>query len=254
MSYLQQLLILLPIIFISGFVDSIAGGGGIISLPAYQVVGLNPTMVLGTNKLSASIGSLTSTARFIKNKSFSKKIFPSIAFALIGSAIGAEIAVNVDDLILKYILIGALPVLAVFMLFKKDFKDDERYQQYSKLKLFVMCALVAFVIGMYDGFFGPGTGTFLILLYTSVVGFSLRESLGNAKIINFSTNIAAVVVFMYNGQIDYRLALPAAGAAILGNYIGTGLAIKNGKKIVRPMLVVVLTLLLGSIIYGLIMG
>lgn len=251
MNYLQQLLILCPIVFFSGFVDSIAGGGGIISLPAYHAVGLSPHMVLGTNKLSACIGCFTSTFRFLKNKSYNKKILPSVIFALLGSALGSRIAVYVSSQFLKYVLIIALPILAVFMLLKKDFSDNERYQKHSTIKLFMLCVLVAFVVGMYDGFFGPGTGTFLILLYTSVVGFSLKESLGNAKIINLSTNFAAVVVFMYHGHVDYKLAVPAALAAILGNYIGSGLAIKNGKKIVRPMLVVVLTLLLGKIIYDL---
>lgn len=248
MSYLQQLSILCPLIFLSGFVDSIAGGGALISLPAYYMVGLPPHTALGTNKLSALSGSVTSSIRFIKSKSYYlKSLAPSILFALIGSFLGAKLAVFLDESILRVVLIFAMPLLAAFILLKKDFAEPLKKKEISDLKLIILCSAIAFTIGVYDGFFGPGAGTFLILAHLGIVGLGLRESMGNSRIINMTTNISAVVVYFLNGMVDFKLAIPAAVFAILGNYIGTGFAIKNGKKIVRPMMIFVLTLLVAKL-------
>ncbi|MDL2248259.1 TSUP family transporter [Tyzzerella sp. OttesenSCG-928-J15] len=249
MDYFKQLLILCPLIFLSGFVDAIAGGGALISLPAYYAVGLAPHTVLGTNKLSSFVGSSASAARFIKNKSFYKEtVIPSIALALLGSSFGARLAMYLPEEVLRYILIIALPLLAIFILRNKGFAEPDANKLANKKRVLIICSAASFIVGAYDGFFGPGTGTFLILIYTSFVGFDLLTSMGNAKIVNLSANIAALAVFASSGKVDYALAIPAAASSMLGHYLGSGLALKNGKKIVKPMMLAVMALLLIKLI------
>lgn len=244
MEYFDQLLIICPLIFISGFIDSIAGGGGLVSLPTYNIAGLSPHFALGTNKFSSCIGTFFSTMRFVKNKSYNlTSAIPSIIFAFIGSAIGSKIAVCLDAKILQYILIGGIPIIAA-VIFKKKNLSHITPRNYSKAKIIILSSIIGFVIGGYDGFFGPGTGTFLILAYTSVLGFDLLTSMGNAKLVNLTSNIASFIIFAIEGKILFAIGIPAALCAIAGHYIGSGLAIKNGQKVIRPMLILVLTLLL----------
>ena len=248
MDYYQQLLLICPLIFISGFIDSIAGGGGLISLPTYNIAGFSPHFALGTNKFVSCIGTVFSTMRFVKNKNYNlTSAIPSILFALIGAVIGAKIAVYLDVVVLRYILIFGIPVIAVIVYRKKNL-EKRTPKNLSKIKIILYSSVIGFVIGGYDGFFGPGTGTFLILIYSSVLGFDLLTSMGNAKLVNLASNIASLVVFIAEGKIIFMIGIPAAFCAIAGHYIGSGFAIKKGQTIVRPMLLVVLALLLAKLI------
>lgn len=246
MEYLEQLLIICPLIFISGFIDSIAGGGGLVSLPTYNIAGLSPHLALGTNKFSSCIGTFFSTMRFVKNKSYNlTSAIPSIIFAFIGSAIGSKIAVCLDAKVLQYILVAGIPIIAV-LVFKKKNLSHIKPRNYSKTKVIILSSLIGFVIGGYDVFFGPGTGTFLILAYASVLGLDLLTSMGNAKLVNLTSNIASLIVLN-----SLAIGIPAAFCAIAGHYLGSGVAIKNGQKVIRPMLIMVLTLLLIKLTYDL---
>lgn len=248
MEYYEQLLIICPLIFISGFVDSIAGGGGLISLPSYNISGFSPHFALGTNKFVSSIGTVFSTIRFVRNKNYNlTSAIPSILFSLIGAVIGAKIAVYLDVVVLRYILVFGIPVIAVIV-FKKKNLEKRTYRNLSKARIIVYSSIVGLIIGGYDGFFGPGTGTFLILIYTSVLGFDLLTSMGNAKLVNLASNIASLVVFLFEGKVVFAIGIPAAFCGIAGHYIGSGFAIKKGQKIVRPMLLFVLILLLTKLI------
>jgi uncharacterized membrane protein YfcA len=248
MGYYEQLLIICPLIFISGFVDSIAGGGGLISLPSYNISGFSPHFALGTNKFSSAIGTIFSTMRFVRNKNYNlTSAIPSILFSLIGAAIGAEIAVYLDVVVLRYVLVFGIPVIAV-VVYKKKNLEKIKPKNLSKTRIIVYSSIVGFVIGGYDGFFGPGTGTFLILLYASVLGFDLLTSMGNAKLVNLASNLASLVVFLIEGKVDFAIGIPSALCGIAGHYIGSGFAIKKGQKIVRPMLLFVLILLLSKLV------
>ena len=248
MEYYEQLLIICPLIFISGFVDSIAGGGGLISLPSYNISGFSPHFALGTNKFVSSIGTVFSTIRFVRNKNYNlTSAIPSILFSLIGAVIGAKIAIYLDVVVLRYILVFGIPVIAVIV-YKKKNLEKRTDRNLSKTRMIVYSSIVGFLIGGYDGFFGPGTGTFLILIYTSVLGFDLLTSMGNAKLVNLASNIASLVVFLFEGKVVFAIGIPAAFCGIAGHYIGSGFAIKKGQKIVRPMLLFVLILLLTKLI------
>ena len=241
---IHMLLIICPLVFIAGFIDSAAGGGGLISLPAYLAVGIPPHMATGTNKCSSTFGTMFSAYSFYKSgKMHLKSAAVSAVSALFGSWIGAMLNMIADEGILRTLLMIAVPVVAVFVIFKKDFGDTDRTSSIESKKLFIICLLIGFIVGCYDGFFGPGTGTFLILGFTVFAGFDLLSASGSAKIVNLASNIAAFVTFALSGHIIWHIGIPAAIFDIAGNIIGSRIAIKKGAKFIRPMFVVILTIL-----------
>ena len=230
-------LIVCPLIFLAGFIDSIAGGGGLISLPMYLAVGLSPATAAGTNKFTASLGTTFSAISFLKSGNTHLKIaFISALFAFIGSSIGARFAIMLGDS-LKYVILGVIPFVAASSLLKLD----ETKPISKGIKLILFASFIGFTVGLYDGLVGPGTGTLLIILYTFLCGYKLKEAFGNAKIVNLSSNISALIVFILNDQVLYKLALPAALFSIAGNYLGSKLAINNGRKVIQPILYLVLS-------------
>lgn len=253
MSLWEMLLVVCPLVFFASFVDAIAGGGGLISLPAYLLTGMPAHMAIGSNKLSAAVGTAISTVRFVKSGSLHLKIaLQTAVFAFVGSALGAQLALHISDYYLRVVMMILLPCVAVFVLFnRRQVSDDSRFEQYSRGRIFCGMAAIGLLIGVYDGFFGPGTGTFLILAFTAVLGFDLKRACGNTKIVNLTTNVAALLTFILAGQINYAVAIPATVFSILGNWLGSGLAIKNGAKFIRPLMVAVLCLLLIKIAYDL---
>jgi len=249
---LQQLALICPLVFFAGLVDSIAGGGGIISLPAYVLVGVPYHLALGTNKFASTMGTTVAAARFIKNgKRHLASAACAVVAALAGSPLGALLALRISEDALRYVLIVMLPVLAVFILTSKSFKTDARQTARGTLAVCLLSTLAGFIVGAYDGFFGPGTGTFLILIFNAVIGFDILTASGNAKAVNLASNIAALITFLISGSVVFGLAIPAAVFGIAGNYLGAGLALKNGMKIIRPAFVVVLALLLGKLVLDL---
>jgi len=250
------LLVICPLVLLAGFIDAIAGGGGLITLPAYLAVGLPAQMAGGTNKFSAFCGTLVSTIRFLKSgKVAIWAALCSVGAALIGSALGARLALWVNPEILRWVLVGALPVIAALVLIRKPGeKADPEVMGIHKKRTLLISTVIGLLIGTYDGFFGPGTGTFLILAYTAICGFDLVTASGNAKCVNLASNFAALVVYLINGKVLLWLAIPAAACGFVGNWLGAGFAIKGGSKVVRPMLLVVLTLLFGKVLWDLIKG
>jgi len=239
--------LIFPLIFLSGFVDSIAGGGGLISLTSYVAIGLPVHMALGTNKFSSIFGTAVATARFaVKGHIHWLAGAFSVVGALVGSAIGARAALFVDERALRVLLIVAVPVVAVFLFLKRDFGTREK--NLSSRKTAAVAFAVSMAIGAYDGFFGPGAGTFMILAFAQVLGLGLLKACGNAKLVNFSSNLAAVVTFMANGNVRYDIAIPCALCGIVGSFVGSGLAMKKGVRIVRPLMLVMIGGLLVKII------
>lgn len=246
-------LLICPLLFLAGLVDSVAGGGGLISLPAYLVAGLPPHYATATNKCSSTFGTLLATVRYLKHGHFHRaSVILSVVCALAGSWLGARLNIVLPERYLYWFLLAALPIIALVILFKKELGQTDRTGRYSKRGLLLRVAAIALAIGCYDGFFGPGTGTFLMLALTGLCGFDLLTASGNTKIINLSSNLAAFVTFALSGNILWALGIPAALCNIAGNYVGSGLALKNGAKVIRPMFLVVLALLLVTVIYDLI--
>ena len=236
-------------VFLASFMDAIAGGGGLISVPTYLLAftGLPTYYALGTNKLSAGIGTVFSTARFIKNKCVNWPLaVPSIALALLGSAGGTWLQHHTPDTVLKYLLLVVLPVVAVFTLRTRSWPDEPGEISFVKQAAIVWAA--SLVIGAYDGYYGPGTGTFLMLIFIRFGKLDTRTAAGNVKIVNLSSNIGSLFTAWTAGYVLWGIGLISAVFSIAGHYIGAGLAIKNGSKIVRPTVVIVLILLAAKIL------
>ena len=250
MEYFHTLLYLCPLVFIAGFIDSVAGGGGLITIPAYMLTGMPVHFVFGTNKLSASIGTAVSTGRFIINKAIDIRTSAiSGILSLLGAAVGSQLALHLEDRVFRLILIIALPCVAVFLIFHKNKTREGGGDDSSLRKKAILAAVIGFSIGLYDGIIGPGTGTFAIIAYNTIMKYDLRTASGNAKILNLASNIASLVTFAIAGNVLYVIGLPAAVFCVAGNYIGSGFAIKKGAKFIRPMLFIVLGILLVKVIY-----
>lgn len=235
-------LIVCPLVFVAAFVDSIAGGGGLISLPAYLISGLPSHTCIATNKLSSSVGTAVSTYKYARSGYINWRlaIFCSAA-ALIGAAIGANIATLISDLSFRIIMLIVLPMTALYVLRRKDlFVTDDR-PEIPFAKEVVLSTAIAFVLGMYDGFYGPGTGTFLILLLTRLAHMDLQHANGLTKVINLSSNVSSLIVYLSKGLVLMPLGLAAGVFSILGNYIGSRSFTKKGASIARPVILLVLT-------------
>lgn len=247
----SSFLIVCPMLFLAGFVDSIAGGGGLISLPAYLLAGLPVHMAIGTNKFSSAFGTTLSTVRFIRQKLvIARFAIPSVFFGFSGSAIGAKLSLLVSETVLKSLLLVVLPIAAFCVLNRRIFRPNESDNIKYDFKTFFVVMISAFLVGIYDGLYGPGTGTFLIIAFSVFAKFSIKRANAHTKVINLSTNIAALVVFLLNGQVLIPLGIAAAVSNMLGNYAGSGLVMTKGVKIVKPLIIFVLTLLLIKIILG----
>lgn len=246
---LSMFLIVCPFLFLAGLVDAIGGGGGLISLPAYLIAGLPTHVAIATNKLSSTCGTTLATARFIKNGLVNFKLaVPAVIMAIIGSSIGAHISLIVPEKIMMHVLIIVLPVAAFFVLNKKLFHDSENDTITLDRRTYLTATIAAFIIGIYDGFYGPGTGTFLIIAFTVFAKLSIKKANAQAKIINLTTNITSLIIFLLNGQVLLPLGIAAAICNMIGGYIGAGMVMKNGAKIVRPSILLVLFLLLLKIL------
>jgi hypothetical protein len=249
-NILLTYLILLPTIFIAGFVDSIAGGGGLISVPAYFAAGLPPHYALGTNKFSSCFGTLFATAKYWKGGIIDTRVaLLSAAFALPASWAGSSAVLAVRPDFLRYLLLVLIPLLAAFTYLKKDFGSIDQSHLVTGRGRYLLAASFSTLIGFYDGFFGPGTGTFLIICFSYFLRYDLRLANGNTKVVNLASNIAALVTFVFKGKVLLLFGLPAVAAGIAGNVAGANFALKKGNRFIRVMVTVVLSILLVKILF-----
>ena len=245
MEYWNILAIVCPLVFLGGLIDAVAGGGGLITLPAYLLAGLPPHVASATNKCGNVFGTLLSTGRFLKHGDIHIPTAVVGALgALVGAWLGAKLNLLVSEQVLYWLMLIVVPVMAVFLLFKRDFGTEDRSDQFGKLRLLFMSALIGLGVGAYDGFFGPGAGTFLMLAFSGLCKFDLLKASGNTKAANSASNLASLITFAMAGKVMWSVGIPAAVCGIAGNYVGSGLALKKGAKIIRPMFFVVLVLLL----------
>ena len=249
----QMALIVAVGVFLASFMDAIAGGGGIISIPTYLIAGLPAHMALGTNKVSAGIGTIASAARFVKNGYVDWVLaLPSVGLALIGSHFGTSLQLMIPEAYLQYLLLLVLPVVAFVVLRQRTF--PETAGKIARRKQTFIVLLASLIVGAYDGFYGPGTGTFLLLIYCNLAKMDVRTAGGNVKLVNFASNVGAFVTSLRSGQVFLALGLIGAVTSLLGHFLGAGLAIKNGSKIVKPTVIIVLLLLAVKVVQQLVTG
>lgn len=242
----QMLLLVCPLVFLASFVDAIAGGGGLISLPAYLVAGLPPVTAAANNKFSSTFGTLLATYRFCRGgKVLWKPALCAVAGALPGALIGAELLKHTPERVVYIFMLVAVPVVAVVMLLRRDREPEPKPVTAAVL---AKCVGVGLICGVYDGFFGPGTGTFLILLLTWLIGMDMVSASGTAKPVNLASNVAALVSFISSGYVVYKLAVPAMLCSVVGGYLGSSMALKKGAKLIRGMMLVVMALLILKLI------
>ena len=248
---LGTFLIVCPLVFLGGFVDAVAGGGGLISLPAYMIAGFPPVYALGTNKLSSAMGTTLTTVKYARDGFIPWKEAPlCVVCAFVGSALGASLAMKLDNGVFKILMLVILPLTAFYVAKSKTLIKEK--EPYSFGKTLVIAALIALVIGLYDGFYGPGTGTFLILLLTALAHMSVFSANGMAKIINLSTNYTAVAVYIINGKTLFTLGLIAGLFGIAGNYLGARAFEKGGSRSVQPIMIAVLAVFFVKVLYEII--
>lgn len=245
---LAVLVVLCVFFFLAGFVDSVAGGGGLISTPALLLCGVPPHMALGTGKFASTLGSLTSLWTFARNHLVVLRIAPAgFISAFAGGMAGSALALHIDSALLGKLLVFLLPVGMVISLFSGRLVSTEG--ELPERHLWIRVILMGFLIGGYDGFFGPGTGSFFIIAQHLLLHMGLVRASATAKVFNLASNAGAFAVFTSGGVTLFRLGIPLAVANILGNQLGTRLAIRIGTRMVRNFLYVTLSLLLSTLAY-----
>ncbi len=232
---------------LAGFVDSIAGGGGLISLPVLLSVGLSPQLALGTNKLQGSFGTLAATINFIKKgKVRLSDNMVGIGFTLIGAVIGAWSIQQIEAGFIRHIIPMMLLFVFFYTLFSRDLGSRPGTPKMGEHLFFLLFGLG---LGFYDGFFGPGTGAFWTGALLILLGMDMTQATGTTRVMNFVSNIVALSVFIIGGNVLYSAGLTMAGGQIIGARIGSGLAIQRGASFIRPIFLTMVFLTIVRLIY-----
>ncbi len=245
-----QLTALSALVFFAGFVDALAGGGGLITLPAYLATGLPPSLLLGTNKLSSSIGTVASALRYSRALSLSvRPLLPATLAAVVGSLAGARAALGMNPQWLRYFLLAALPLLAYFIYSRHEFGAADRSETLPAPSRQRRSVAVSLPIGAYDGFFGPGTGTFLALAFVRFGRYDLLGATARAKWINLATNLAALCAFLAAGTVHIALGAAMGFFSVTGHWAGSHVGLSGGSREIRPAVACVCALLFAKLFY-----
>ncbi|MBI2381188.1 MAG: TSUP family transporter [Gammaproteobacteria bacterium] len=232
---------------LAGFIDAIAGGGGLLSLPALLSAGLSPAQALATNKLQSVFGSSTAVWNFYRQGHIDTRLaLPCIGWTVLGAALGALTVQHLDPDFLKrlipWMLMGiALYILASPRLGEQDAKARLSHGQFA--------LFVGFGLGFYDGFFGPGVGSFLVFAHVLLLGYGLLRASAQAKVINCTSNLTSVAFFALGGQMVWKVGLVMAAGQLIGAWLGSHLVMRQGARIVRPLLVVMSLSLTARLLY-----
>ncbi len=230
---------------LGGFVDASAGGGGLITLPAYSVTGLPMRTIFAVNKFSAACGATTSSLMFLKQGALDWQVaLTAAAASFAGSFFSSRLVLIMSDSVLKTMVLVVIPLAAAVIFIQRNRPEEDRSGEASLKKKLLMAAVIGLLIGIYDGLIGPGTGTFAIIAFTAVMKYDFRKASGNAKILNLASNYASLVTFISSGVIDYSLAIPCGICNVCGALLGSHFALSKGAKFIRPMMLAVMVLLL----------
>lgn len=236
--------------FAAGFIDSVAGGGGLILVPSFILAGLPPQLALGQEKIVSTLGTIAAIRNFVRNK---KVIWTAVATGipagLIGAYAGAQAILYFDPETIGKIILFMLPFGIILSFIPKKDRNEENSVPINKTVILFGVPAAVFIIGFYDGFFGPGTGSFLILALHYLLRFDLVSASATSKLFNFSSNIGALFAFMIAGNVLYMLAMPLVAMNLLGNHVGSSSAMKYGAKLIQRTVSVSLSLLMISLGY-----
>lgn len=245
----EVLLYGIPLAFLAGFIDAVAGGGGTITLPTLLFMGLPPAQVVATNKLLAIFGSGSATFQYWRKGHVEKAlVLRLIPLALLGSALGAYLVHFVNPNTFRTLIAVVILGVGALVLLNKRFGLEDKYEGLTTRTLAITLP-ATLVIGMYDGFLGPGTGTFAMFMF-ALVGFNLVRSSGNARTVNFATNAGAFIFFLIGGQMVWWIGLPMGAANALGATVGARMAMLRGSAFVKWMYALIVLLVAGRLVFG----
>jgi uncharacterized membrane protein YfcA len=244
------LIALMAAAFAAGFIDSVAGGGGLILVPSFILAGLPPHVALGQEKIVSTLGTIAAIRNFVKNKCVVwTAVATGIPAGLIGAYVGAEAILYFDPDTIGKIILAMLPIGIVLSFIPKTNQGDNKDVEINKAVILFGVPSAVFVIGFYDGFFGPGTGSFLIIALHYLLKFDLVAASATSKLFNFASNIGALIAFMFAGSVLYVLAIPLVVMNLLGNHVGSSSAMKYGPKLIQRTISISLSLLMLSLGY-----
>lgn len=246
MSY-ELLALLFFIAMLAGFIDSIAGGGGLLTVPALLAVGLPPASALATNKLQSTGGSFSASLYFIRERMVDLKQQKfAITFAFIGSALGTLSVMHIQADFLKLLLPILTISVGLYFLLSPNIGENDRK---SRLTIIQFALLPALAIGFYDGFFGPGAGSFYAVAYITLAGFNLTKATAHTKVLNFTSNLAGLIFFIVGGEVVWSIGLVMLVGQFIGARLGAKMVIAKGRKLIRPMLITISTIMSIKLIY-----
>lgn len=223
--------------FFAGLIDTIAGGGGLLTIPALLSVGMTPIEALSTNKLQSTFGTFTATIYFIKKKLVDLSQMKLMIFmAFFGSILGGFTLMQIDSSILERVIPILLILIGIYFLVTKNIGEVEKHKLISSTLYSFTFVLL---IGFYDGFFGPGTGSFFTICFIFFLGYNISRATAETKVLNFMTNFAALLFFLVFGQINFIVGFLMAVGQVLGAIIGAKLVVKKGQKLIRPLIVII---------------
>jgi len=222
---------------VAGFVDAIAGGGGLITVPALLSVGLPPVAALATNKMQSVVGTTMAAMTFWRKGFVSiRQMLVPMAATFAGSFLGAFSVKQLDTSLLASIVPGALVLIALYFLFAPKLTDADRA---ARLSFSAFVPVLGFVIGFYDGLFGPGTGSFFTIAFVTLFGLGLTRAAGHTKLLNMTSNYAALALFIPSGDVVWPVALSMAAGQLAGGYLGARTGIRFGARVIRPLVIIV---------------
>lgn len=249
---INSLIFLCVTCFFAAFVDSISGGGGIISLPAFLLAGIPPHVALGTNKFTSCCSTFSSSVKFAQSNKVDFTVLKYlIPFSFIGAILGVTTVLSIKANYLNTIVLILLLFVGIYSLFSKTAGVEDRFDGFSRRNI-SLGILLALVLGFYDGFLGAGVGAFLIFGLISIFKFDFVRAGGNCKVLNFIGNVAAVSMFAIRGEINYKVGIPVALFMILGARLGAKVALNKGAKLIKPIFVTMALAVAIKMLYGVI--
>lgn len=233
----EVLLLLFAVAIVAGWVDTLAGGGGLLTMPALLLTGMPPAVAIATNKLQGSSGTLTSTLYFVRKGVVDlRQLRLPILFTFMGSVLGSWLILEIDSRTLVRFLPILLILVGLYFLLSPRITDEDKEHRMS----FVLYSiLVTPLLGFYDGFFGPGTGSFMALSFILLCGYGLARATANAKVLNFTSNISSLMYFVIFGEIYWVVGIVMILGQLIGATLGARMVLSNGAKLIKPIVVLV---------------
>jgi len=247
---IQSILIIVFVMgAVAGFVDSIAGGGGLITVPTLLFAGLDPLVALGTNKMQSSMGEVTASANYIAQKQLSfSGLLGGLCYTVIGSVLGAVAVSYVSKQSLEMLIPVLMLSITIYAIFSKKLRSIESTRPLlSKKTFYLVCGLV---IGFYNGFFGPGVGSIWIVAFIILLGYTVKQASMSTKPLNLVGNLSSLIYFVYMGKVNFVYGLTMGTGQIFGAFMGSHVVLKNGDRIIRPVFIAVCLTVTGKLIYN----